>query len=145
MGKYNSIRVIALGLIRDGDRLFLSEGYDSKKKKDFYRALGGGVEFLETSLTALKREFQEEVEADLTNIKYLDCIENIFEYKGKKGHEIIQLYRCDFVDKTFYERETVPFLEGKRKKVARWVEIEKFRSGELTLYPEGFLRYCETV
>ncbi|MBP0006506.1 MAG: NUDIX hydrolase [Cyanobacteria bacterium SBC] len=141
MGKSNSIRVLALGLIRDETRLFLGEGHDSAKKQVFYRALGGGVDFGEHSFDALQREFQEELEADLKNIEYLGCIENIFEYKGKPSHEVIQLYRCDFVDPKFYETDRVPFCEGKRKKTAMWVEIDKFRSKELILYPEGFLEY----
>ncbi|MGC9502598.1 NUDIX hydrolase [Baaleninema sp.] len=141
MGKYNSIRVLALGLIRDGDRLFLGEGFDPVKKKTFYRALGGGVDFGELSIDALEREFQEEIQADLKNIEYLGCVENIFKFKGKTGHELIQLYRCDFADPEFYKIDRIPFSEGKRKKEALWIDIEKFRSNELILYPEGFLKF----
>jgi hypothetical protein len=53
MDQSNQIRVLALGLIRDGDRIFISEGYDPVKQHPFYRALGGGVEFGETSYDAL--------------------------------------------------------------------------------------------
>lgn len=138
------IRVLALGIIQHGDRLFLGEGYDRVKDKVFYRALGGGVDFGETSLDALKREFQEELQAELTNIEYRACIENIFIYKGKPKHEIIQLYRCDFVDPKFYELEEIPFAEGKRKKIARWVDLQRLESGELYLVPEGFLQYVKS-
>ena len=78
MSKKNKIRVLALGLIRDGDRLFISQGYDSIKQETFYRVMGGGVDFGEYSRDALQREFKEEIEAELTNIKYLGCMENIF-------------------------------------------------------------------
>ncbi|MDC0833561.1 NUDIX hydrolase [Leptolyngbya valderiana BDU 20041] len=141
MGKSNSIRVLALGLIRDGDRLFVGEGFDRVKKQTFYRALGGGVDFGELSIDALQREFQEEIQADLQNIEYLGCLENIFKYKGKTGHELIQLYRCDFVDPKLYDIDRIPFSEGKRKKEAMWIDIEKFRSNELILYPEGFSKF----
>ena len=106
MNKAGEIRVIALGLIRDSERIFLSEGYDPVKQETFYRALGGGVEFGETSHAALEREFQEEIQADLTNIKYLGCIENLFTFSGRQGHEIIQLYQCDFADSKFYQLES---------------------------------------
>lgn len=43
--KSGIIRVLALGLIRDSDRLFLSQGYDPDLQTYFYRALGGGVDF----------------------------------------------------------------------------------------------------
>lgn len=138
------IRVLALGMIRQGDRLFLGEGYDPIKQEYFYRALGGGVDFGETSLAALQREFQEEIQAELTNIQYVACLENIFIYKGKQKHEIIQLYRCDFVDPKFYQIDEIPFSEGDRQKTARWLDIQRLESGELCLVPEGFLQYVKS-
>lgn len=143
MHKPGEIRVLALGIIRDGDRVFISEGYDPVKQQTFYRAMGGGVEFGETSRDALVREFQEEIQAELTNIKYLGCSENLFIFNGLTGHEILFVYQCDFVDKKFYQLEEIVFAEGKRKKRALWVEIERFKSGELKLVPEDFLRYFE--
>lgn len=141
MHKSGEIRVLALGLIRDGDRIFMSEGYDPVKQNTFFRALGGGVDFGETSLDALQREFQEEIQAELTNIQYLGCIENLFTFNGKPGHEIIQLYQCDFVDPKLYQIERTIFAEGDRQKAALWVEVDRFKSGELRLVPEVFLDY----
>jgi 8-oxo-dGTP pyrophosphatase MutT (NUDIX family) len=141
MHKSGEIRVLALGLIRNGDRVFISEGYDPAKQQTFYRAMGGGVDFGETSLVALKREFQEEIQAELTNIRYLGCLENIFTYNGQPGHEIIQLYECDFVDPKFYQLEKLEFAEGERKKTALWVDINRFKSEELRLVPENFFQY----
>ncbi|MBO3463069.1 NUDIX hydrolase [Aetokthonos hydrillicola Thurmond2011] len=135
------IRVLALGLIRNGDRVFISEGYDPTKQQTFYRAMGGGVDFGETSLAALNREFDEEIQAELTNIRYLGCLENIFTYNGNPGHEIIQLYECDFADPKFYKLEKVVFSEGERQKTALWVDINRFKSGELRLVPEQFFQY----
>ena len=141
MHKSGEIRVLALGLIRDGERIFISEGYDPVKQQTFYRAMGGGVEFGETSLEALVREFQEEIQAELKNIRYLDCLENIFTFNGKSGHEIIQLYECEFVDNKFYQQEKIRFNEGKRQKTALWVDINRFKSGDLRLVPEQFFDY----
>jgi len=141
MHKSGEIRVLALGLIRDCDRIFISEGYDPTKQQTFYRVMGGGVDFGETSLAALKREFQEEIQAELTNIRYLGCLENIFTFNGQPGHEIIQLYECDFVDPQFYQLEKLVFAEGERQKTALWVDINRFKSGELKLVPEQFFEY----
>lgn len=135
------IRVLALGLIQRDDRLFLSQGYDSVKQDYFYRALGGGIDFGESSEVALHREFQEELHAEITNLKYLGCLENIFTFGGNSGHELIQLYQCDFVDPKFYQLESTTFMEGIREKTALWVEIDRLRSGELRLVPENFLDY----
>lgn len=143
MHKPGEIRVLALGLIREGDRIFISQGYDPVKQQTFYRAMGGGVEFGETSLAALHREFQEEIQAELTNIRYLGCLENLFTFNGKSGHEILQIYQCNFVDPKFYQLEQIVFAEGKRQKTALWLEVNRFKSGELKLVPEDFLAFCE--
>jgi len=141
MGWSQQIRVLALGLIQQDDRVFLSQGYDSARQLTFYRALGGGVDFGEPSRVALEREFREELQAELRDIEYLGCLENIFIYNGRPGHEIIQLYRCGFVDPKFYQLESLQFQEGERQKLALWVPIERLLNGELTVYPEGFCRY----
>ena len=141
MHKPGEIRILALGLIRDGDRIFISEGYDPGKQQTFYRVLGGGVDFGETSRDALQREFQEEIQAELTNIVYLGCIENLFTFNDQLGHEILFIYQCDFVDSKFYQLQQIDFAEGERKKRALWVEIERFQSGELRLVPEQFFDY----
>lgn len=143
MSKNHRIRVLALGLIRDGNRIFISKGYDLVKQETFYRVMGGGVEFGERSCDALQREFQEEIEAELTNIKYLDCMENIFMFNGEQRHELIQLYKCDFADPKFYQIEELTFSEKERKKTALWVSIDRFKSGELKIVPENFLQYCQ--
>ncbi|MGB3403323.1 MAG: NUDIX hydrolase [Microcoleaceae cyanobacterium] len=145
MAKLGKIRVLALGLIQQDNRLFLSQGYDNIKQTTFYRALGGGVDFGEPSHIALEREFQEELQAALTNIKYLGCLENLFEYNGTFYHELIQLYCCDFADTKFYNIDSVKFYEKEREKTALWVPISRFLSGELTLVPEGFLDYCDRM
>ncbi|MBW4559925.1 MAG: NUDIX domain-containing protein [Mojavia pulchra JT2-VF2] len=142
MNKPGEIRMLVLGLIRDGDRIFVSEGYDPTKQSTFYRALGGGVEFGETSRAALEREFQEEIQAELTNIRYLGCIENLFMFNGRQGHEVIQLYQCDFADPKFYQLESLIFSESaNHKHRALWIDIYRFKSSELRLVPEIFFDY----
>ncbi|HAZ45433.1 MAG TPA: NUDIX hydrolase [Cyanobacteria bacterium UBA11371] len=143
MENYGKIMLLALGLIRWCDRLFRSEGYDPIKQQTFYRALGGGVDFGETSHAALVREFTEEIQAELTNIRYLGCLENLFVYNGQPGDEIIQLYHCDFPDSKFYQQEKlIYFTAGDEQQKAMWVEVKRFTSGELKLEPEAFLDYA---
>lgn len=143
MSNSGKIRVIVLGLIQQGDRLFVAEGYDSIKQQTFYRALGGGVEFGEASVDALRREFQEEIQAELTNIRYLGCLENLFMFNGNPGHELIQLYQCDFADQRFYDREQLTFTEDVDPSpcTARWISLDRCKSGELKLVPEACLDY----
>lgn len=137
MGK-SRIRAIALGLIRHQGHVFVSRGYDTVKGKEFYRFLGGGIDFGETSVGALKREFQEEIQAELTNIKYLTCLDNIFMCDGVPGHELIQLFHCDFIDADFYRLDHVyTLIEGKDMKEAIWISISKVLSGDLNLVPKN--------
>jgi len=136
-----SIRAISLGFITHGDRVFVAEGYDHVNQSHFYRPLGGGIDFGETSINALKREFQEELRAELTNIQLLACLENIFTYNGKPGHEVIFFYQCDFTDQRFYGQNEVSFMEEEDIHLARWIEGDRFKSGELRLVPPACIHY----
>ena len=77
MNKFKEIRPIVLGIARRENKILVSEGYDKSKNQTFYRCLGGGIEFLETSQEALKREFKEEIDID---IEIDDFLRNIRKY-----------------------------------------------------------------
>lgn len=139
------IRPIALGLIEHAGHVFVSRGEDSKTSEVYYRFLGGGIEFGETSQTALSREFLEEIEAALTDIEYITCLDSIFTLNGKPKHELIQLFRARFVDDAFYQLdESFRLVEGDRVKSAIWIETDKVLSGEYRLVPESCLRYLKS-
>ena len=53
MFKSDSIRPIALGIAKKDNKILVGIGYDKVKKQTFYRALGGGIEFGETSKDAV--------------------------------------------------------------------------------------------
>ena len=61
MDKFKEIRPIVLGLAIKNNKILVSEGYDKVKDETFYRCLGGGIEFLEKSEEALKREFMKKL------------------------------------------------------------------------------------
>lgn len=139
------IRPIALGLIEHDGHIFVSRGEDPKTHEPFYRFLGGGIDFGETSQAALAREFLEEVQAELTGIEYVSCLDNIFVYNGKPKHELIQLFRAQFVDAKFCQvKETFRFVEGDRIDRALWIETSRVLSGEYRLVPASCHRYLTT-
>jgi 8-oxo-dGTP pyrophosphatase MutT (NUDIX family) len=137
----DTIRFLVIAVIKQGDRIFLSQGFDPVKNETFYRAMGGGVDFGESSFDALKREFKEEINAEITNTKYLGCLESIFQFKGVTGHEVIQVYQADFVDDKFYQLDELTFYEKERQKTAIWVNINELKSGNLRLVPENFINF----
>ncbi len=92
------IRTIVLGIFLHEGRLLVFRGDDPSRGVVFYRPLGGGIEFGERSTDAFTREMREELGAEVTDIRYLGMIENIFSHLGKQGHEIVLLYAARLAD-----------------------------------------------
>lgn len=139
MDKFKEIRPIVLGIVRKGNKLLVSKGYDKSKKQEFYRCLGGGIEFLERSEDALIREFKEELNINIKVGKFLGICESIFNYKGKNAHELVLLYDAYIDDKDYQEKYKVIDDESETEVV--WIEINRFKDKELTLYPEEIFNY----
>jgi len=144
--KKEQIRPIALGIIWRGDELLVFEAKDPTKNETFYRPLGGGIAFGEPSLEALRREFREELDAELVDVRYLTTLENIFTFNGQRGHEIVLLYEATFSDPSLYEQEHFEIDEGDEIILpARWMPLSEFRSGDPPLYPDNLLDYLDKV
>ena len=135
--KPNRVRTIAICVFKKGGRIFVAEGYDPAKQETFYRPLGGRIEFGERGKEAIVRELREEINAEVTNIKYLGTLENIFTFNEEPGHEIVLVYEGDFADKAMYEKSLVTAYGGDGDMFsAVWKPLSEF--GDLTpLYPEG--------
>ncbi len=130
-------RVTVLALIRNGDRILVQQGYDSVKQQTFFRPLGGGIDYGERAEDALRREFMEELEAELSNIRLLRVVENIFTLEGLAGHEIIFLYDAELADKALYDTDKLQAHEhGDGDFDALWKPLADFAAGEI-IYPPG--------
>lgn len=131
------IRTIAICKIEHDGHIFVLEGYDPVKRNTFYRPIGGGIEFGELAAEAAKREFREELDTEIEVLDTDHVYENVFEFNGKPGHEIVFMLNAKFRDASFYEkREFVGDAEGTPFK-AKWVKISEFVSGEKNLFPDG--------
>jgi ADP-ribose pyrophosphatase YjhB (NUDIX family) len=122
-----------------GDRVLVRRHLDGSQDPIFYRPPGGTIEFGEHSSDAVQREVQEEIGAELANLRLLGCIENLFDYKGDVGHEIVFVYRADLVDPALYQREVIDGQEADGQDfVAVWLPLAAF-TPELPLYPTELL------
>ncbi|MGF6823085.1 8-oxo-dGTP pyrophosphatase MutT (NUDIX family) [Microbacterium sp. ZKA21] len=131
-----AIRNISVGLpVKEGHVLVLS-GRDVSKGQDFYRAIGGGIEFGERADEALRREFLEELGVVLDGSRVLTVTENIFTYESSPGHEVAHVFavECAALDALPLDAELHILDEGSP---VRWVPIEDLRDGVRPLFPAG--------
>ena len=138
MSHIRKIRPIVIGIITHKDKLFVFEGRDEFKGETFYRPLGGAIEFGERGEAALKREYKEEIGAELVEAEYLTMLENIFTYQGQPHHEIVLVFRAKFKDEAFYaDIEFIGHEDDGTPFKCSWIPIQKFSNDELILYPAG--------
>ena len=139
MNKFKEIRPIVLGLAIKNNKILVSEGFDKVKNESFYRCLGGGIEFLEKSKEALKREFLEEINVDIIVKDFLGISENIFTYQGKKAHELILFYSIEISDENYQEEYKV--IDDHGETIAKWIDIDEFKNKNKILYPKEVFKY----
>jgi len=133
----DAIRVIAICVFRNGDRILAAEGFDSIKQQTFYRPLGGTIEFGESSQETIHRELMEEIKAGVTDLRYLGLLENVFIYEAEKGHEIIIVYDGQFADRSLYEKAVIHGDEFGSPLRAVWVDLNTIGPTRPPLYPTG--------
>jgi 8-oxo-dGTP pyrophosphatase MutT (NUDIX family) len=121
-----NIRVITICIFRRGNSVLVCEYFDSVDKKPFYRPLGGAVEYGETTEAAIRREIREEIRQEITDLRLLKIIENIFVHEGKPGHEIVYVYEGRFTDKSAYQRELFDVHEESEILTASWRDLDFF-------------------
>ncbi len=137
------IEVKAMCLFVYEGRVLVASGKTFQGKKggrkivpgDFYRVLGGSMNFRETSEQAVRREIQEELQSEINNLEFLNVAENIFIYAGEKRHEIVFLFSGQLARKDLYHKEIIHIVEDSYEGDAIWVPIGDILNGEIPLYP----------
>lgn len=136
------IRVKALAWIEDKDMLFVVKLHDSVKADDYYRPVGGSVEFGERSHETVIREVREELDTEIKLIASPFVVENHFTCDGEIGHEIDFLYPASFTDPCFYDRKTFRLIEANGEVAdALWIPIADCVRGSLRLVPEELVAW----
>jgi len=134
------IRPLAVCVCRDGARILVEHGYDRVKRQRFYRAIGGGIEFGERAAEAVRREWMEELSADLDDLRLLGVLENLFTYEGREGHEVVFVFTARLRDATRRSVGPVEVVESDgQRHVATWEPLTELEKNDVPLYPAGIL------
>ena len=132
------IRPLALAVFRDGPRMLVEDNSAQDRRDYFYRSPGGGVEFGERAIDAVRREMREEFEAEIRDVRPLGTLENIFDYHGRPGHEVVFVFETRFVDASYYAAERIVGTEGAGIRIeAIWLDVSE--PLDRPLYPNGLL------
>ena len=124
----------AMGVVRRprDEALLVSEPV-SGSDPPFQRPLGGHVEFGEYALDTVRREFREEIGQELTNVRLLGVLENIFGWRGGTEHEVVFIFAAAFASAAAYEIEEQPILDNPDRRVL-WRPADAVSP---PLYPAG--------
>ena len=133
------IRPKAICVCRRGADVLVGRGYDRVKRETYYCPPGGGIEFGERAADAVRREFREELDAELTDVALLGVLENVFTYEDTPGHEIMFVFEGRLTDPALYARDELLGVENGAEYVACWLPLDHFGPGGPPLYPEGLL------
>lgn len=132
------IRVKAFAVLRNhaGTHHAVLRGYDPGKNQEFHRLLGGGIELGERSEMAVTREIAEELDATLLEPQLLGVVENIFEFDGERGHEVVFVYAGRLADGDHVPPEGGTYADNGVPMRVEWRPLDD-RGLDLPLYPDG--------
>jgi len=132
------IRFAVFALFEYQNRFLMYKAIDSYSKILYYRPIGGGVEFGEYSIDAIRRELSEEISAEIIVKKDFCFFESVFHFENQTRHEIYKGYLADFVNKEFYKKKSIRGIEpdGERYE-AEWIELADLLNANTNIYPNG--------
>ena len=102
-------------------------------KDPYYYLIGGRVSLGESTLTAVKREVEEETGIVVRNseLNLINIVENFFVYNEVKFHELLFIYKLN--NKELLEKDDFKTLD-KENSYNVWIDIDKLN--ELDVRPE---------
>lgn len=126
------LNVRAAGVMIHNGKILVHKNVNS----DHYALIGERVEIGENSADTVKREIKEELGKDIEITGYISTIENFFEMKGSKYHEIMFVHKIEFTNEEDKKIEyTMKNVEGKDYLQYEWIELE--RIDEYPLLPKA--------
>ena len=126
------LNIRAAGVIIHNGKILVHKNINS----DHYALVGGRVQIGENSAKTVKREMQEELGKNIEITGYIATIENFFEMKGLKYHEILFVHQAEFINDEDKKIEyTLKNKEGKDYLQYEWIDLNKIE--EYPLYPKA--------
>lgn len=124
--------LIALNADRSAHAVSLN-GRSRENSAGYHRLIGGSVEFGETHRDAIVREVDEELGAQVRELRYLGVVENLFHLDGLPGHEIVFIYSGRLDPEPALEGATLLEMDGAVVPVV-WRPVADAQE-EVPLYP----------
>lgn len=116
------LNVRAAGVIIHNGKVLAHRNINS----NHYALIGGRVEIGEDSSNTIKREIKEELGKDIEITGYIATIENFFEMKGSKYHEILFIHKAEFTEEEDQKIEcTMKNIEEKEYLQYEWLDLRK--------------------
>jgi ADP-ribose pyrophosphatase YjhB (NUDIX family) len=140
------IRVKAVCLLILNGYVFVADGRTLKSSVrqvepgNFYRVIGGSINFDENAESAVRREVREEINSEVEDLILLDVIENRFTHAGKRGHDIIFLFKGIPEKRDWDITKPLQVIEDTYEFDAVWVPIAELLGGNIPLYPSADYR-----
>ena len=126
------LNVRAAGVMIHNGKILVHRNVNS----DHYALIGGRVEIGESSANTIKREIKEELGKDIEITGYISTIENFFEMKGSKYHEIMFVHKIGFTNEEDKKIEYImKNVEGKDYLQYEWIDLDKIE--EYPLLPKA--------
>ena len=118
----NVLNIRAAGVIIHNNKILVHRNINH----EHYALIGGKIVINESSVDAVKREFWEEMEKEVDVQECIAVVENFFNMKGKRYHEIMFIHKVEFVDEQDKLIDyTLDNIEGKDYLKYMWLDLDK--------------------
>ena len=107
-------------IFRNGNKILVHHGLTD----NHYTLPGGRVKEGETTEDAIKREMKEEIGQEVSVIKPVSFIENMFTDNNIKFHELLVTYELQFKNKNVYDMQEIPVIEKNKDFDYKWMSID---------------------
>lgn len=116
------LNIRAAGIMIHNGKILVHKNINS----DHYALIGGRVEIGESSADTIKREIKEELGKNVEITGYISTIENFFEMKNSKYHEIMFVHKIEFSNEEDKKIEyTMKNVEGKDYLQYEWIDLNR--------------------